>query len=66
MWSAKERTTIARMKQYLERSYNVKVEVEEMEDLLRPDDVDVDFRRILKEAEMKEGCETFETFSTDG
>ena len=52
-----ERTIIARTKQYLENSYSVKVEVEELEDLLGPDDVDVG---------MKEGCETFETFSTDG
>ena len=50
MWSAKERTIIARTKQYLERSYSVKVEVEELEDLLGPDDVDVDLRRLLKEA----------------
>ena len=50
MWSAKERTIIARTKQLLERSYGVKVEVEELEDLLGPEDVDVDFRRILKEA----------------
>ena len=65
MWSAKERTIIANTKQYLERSYSLEVEVEELEDLLGPDDVDVDFRRILKEA-SKRGCEIFETFSTDG
>ena len=44
MWSAKERTIIARPKQYLEENYSVKVEVEELEDLLGPDDVDVDVR----------------------
>ena len=54
MWSAKERTIIARTKQYMEESHSVKVEVEELED---QDDVDVDFRRILKKAR---GCETFE------
>ena len=43
-WSAKERTLIARTKQFLERSHSVKVQVEEFEDLLGPDDVDVDFR----------------------
>ena len=47
VWNARERTIIARTKQYLEGSYRVKVEVEELEDLLGPDDVDVDFRRIL-------------------
>ena len=60
MWS------IARTKQNLERSYSVKMEVEELEDLLGPDDVDVDFRRILKEARDERGCEIFETVSTDG
>ena len=48
------------------KSYSAKVEVEELEDLLGPDDADVDFRRILKEARDERGCETFETFSTDG
>ena len=57
---------IARTKQFLERSYIVKVELEELEDLLVPEDVDVDFRRILKEASDERGCEIFETFSTDG
>ena len=66
MWSAKERTIIARTKQFLERSYSEKVEVEELEDLLGPDDVDVAFRRILKEANDERGFEIFETFSTDG
>ena len=65
MWSAKERMILARTNQYLERSYSVQMEVEELEDLLGPDDVDVDFRRILKEARDERGCESFETFSTD-
>ena len=65
MWSARERTIIARTKKYLEESYSVKVEVEELEDLLGLDDADVDFRRILKEARDEKGCATFETFSTD-
>ena len=66
MWSAKERTIIARTKQYLEESYSVKVEAEELEELLGPDDVDVDARRILKEARDAKGCATSETFSSDG
>ena len=44
----------------------MKVDVEDFEDLLGPDDVDVDFRRILEEARDEKGCATFETFSTDG
>ena len=61
-WSAKERTIIARTKLVLERSFSVTVE----EDLLGPDDVDVAFRRILKEARNERGYDVFETFSTDG
>ena len=66
MWSARERTIIARVKQYLEESYSVKVEIEEKEDLLGRDDADVDSSRILKEARDDTGCATFETFSTEG
>ena len=66
MWSARERTIIARTKQYLEDSHGIKVEVEELETLLGPDDLDLDFRRILEEARDEKGCGIFETFSTDG
>ena len=45
-WSARDRTVIARTKQYLEENKSFKVEVEELESLLGPDDSDVDFRRI--------------------
>ena len=38
-------------KQYLEESKSVKVEVEELEPLLGPDDSDVDFRRIWEEGD---------------
>ena len=44
----------------------MKVEIEEFESLLGPDDVDVDFRRILEKARDEKGCAIFETFSTDG
>ena len=44
----------------------MKVEVEELEDLLGPEDVDVDFRRIMKEARYGRGRDIFETFSSDG
>ena len=64
MWSARERTIIARTKQYLEVSYSATVEVGELEHLLGHDDVDVDFRRLLKEARDERGGEIFETFST--
>ena len=60
-WSARERT-----KQYLEEGYSVKVEVEELEDLLGPEDVDVDFGRIMREARDERGRNIFKTFSSDG
>ena len=50
IWSACDRTVIARTKQHLEESKSLKAEVEELESLLGPDDSDVDFRRILEEA----------------
>ena len=43
----------------------MKVRVEELEGLLGPEDVDVDFRRILKEARDERGRMIFETFSSD-
>ena len=51
--------------QCLERSFSVKVRVEELEGLLGPEDVDVDFKRILKEARNERGRNVFETFSSD-
>ena len=64
-WNARERTIIARMKQHSERSFSVKVRVEELEGLLGAEDVDVDFRRILKEARDERGRKIFETFSSN-
>ena len=43
----------------LGRSCTVEVEVEELEDQLAPDDVDVDFRRILEESRDEKGCAIF-------
>ena len=64
--NARERTIIARTKQYLERSFSVKVQVEEvLEALLGPEDVDVDLRRILKEGRDEQGRRIFETFGSD-
>ena len=66
MWSARDRTINAKTKQYLEERKSLKVNIEELESLLGPDDTDVDFRRILEEARDKKGCAVFETFSSDG
>ena len=63
-WNARERTIIARIKQYLEKSFSVKVQFEASEDLLGPDDMEVDLRRILKEARDDRGRNIFETFGS--
>ena len=55
MWSAKDNTIIAKTKQHLEESKSLKVEIEELESLLGPEDSDVDFRRISEEARDKKG-----------
>ena len=47
------------------RSCNVKVRVEELEGLLGAEDVDVNFRRILKEARDERERKIFETFSSN-
>ena len=66
MWSARDRTIIAKTNQYLEESKSLKVEIEELESLLGLGDTDVDFRRILEEARDGKGCATCETFSSEG
>ena len=66
MWSARDRAVIGNTKQYLENSESFKVEIEELEFLLGPDETDVEFRRILEEARDKKGFAIVETFSTDG
>ena len=65
-WSARERTIIASTKKFLETSYSVKVVVEELEELLGPEDVDLDSRRILKEERDDRGRNIFGTFSSGG
>ena len=64
-WNARERTIFARTKHFLERSHSVKVRVEELKGFLGPEDVDVDFRRILKEARDERGRNIFETVSSN-
>ena len=59
-WNAREGTIIARTKHFLERSHSVKVQIEALEDLLGPEDVDVDFRRIMKEARDERGRKILE------
>ena len=66
LWSARDRTVIAKTKQYLEEIKSLKVGTGELESLLGPDDTEVDSRRILEEARDEKGCAIFETFSTHG
>ena len=54
-WNARERPVIARTIQFLERSCSVKVRTEELEGFLGPEGVDVEFRRILREARDERG-----------
>ena len=51
IWNARDRTVNEKTKHYLEESDSMKVEVEELESLLGPEDSEVDFRRILEEGE---------------
>ena len=44
----------------------MKVEIEELESLLGPEDLDVDFSTIIEEARDKKGCAMLETFSSEG
>ena len=55
MCSARDRTITAKTKQYLEESKSLKVEIEELDSLLGPDDTEVDFRRSLEEARGENG-----------
>ena len=53
-WTARDRVVIARMEQYLDKSDSLKVEVEEVELVLGPEDSEVDLRYILMNARRKE------------
>ena len=64
-WTARERTIIARTKQFLERSRSVKMQVEALEALLGPKVVDVVLTRIVKEARDEKGRKIFETSSSN-
>ena len=63
-WTARDRTVIARMEQYLNKNDNMKVEIEELEFLLGPEDPEVHLRHILRYARKKKGGRIFEVFSS--
>ena len=58
-WTARDRTNVAKMEQYLNESDTMKVEVGELELLLGPEDSEVDLRYTLMYARRKKrdaGC----------
>ena len=57
-WTAKEKAVVPRLEQYLKRTNNIKVEIEELEHLFGPEDPEVDLRRIVMEA-RKFNCQRF-------
>ena len=49
-WSAREATVIARMEHYLDKNDCLKMEIEELELLMGPEDSEVNMRYILRHA----------------
>ena len=54
-WTARDRTVIARMEQYLNENDNARVEIEELESLLGPEHSEMDFRQFLRYARRQQG-----------
>ena len=61
-WNARDRTVIARMEQYLTENDSIKVEIEELELLLGPEDSEVNLRHILRYA-RKKGATSSKSFA---
>ena len=62
-WSARERTVIAKMESYLDKSDELRVEFREY--LVCPEDSEVNLMYILTKASRR-GSRVFEIFSTSG
>ena len=54
-WNACDRTVIAKMEQYLNDSDCMKLEIEELELLLGPEDSEVNLRHTLRNASRRDG-----------
>ena len=65
-WTARHRVVTSRMEQYLDRSESMKVEIEELELLLGPEDSEIDLRYILTNARKNKGRRIFAIFSSQG
>ena len=63
-WTARDRTVIARVEQYLNENDNMRVEIEELESLLVSEDSEVDLRQILRYARRKKGGRICDIFSS--
>ena len=53
-WSARERTVIARVEDYLNKSDCLKLEIDELELLMGPEDSEVVLEEDLEECEQEE------------
>ena len=65
-WTARDRMVTARMEEYLNENDNMRVDIEELEFLLDPEDSEVDLRQILGFAWWSGGGRIFEIFSSKG
>ena len=65
-WTARDRTTVAKMEQYLNESDNMKVEIGELELLLGPEDSEVDLVKKLMNANRKKGTQDVQIFGSQG
>ena len=61
-----EQRFIERLEQYLNENDNMMVEIEELELLLGPEDLEVDVRQISRYARRKKGRRIFEIFTSKG
>ena len=62
-WNARDRTVIAKLEKYLNESDCLKLEIEELELLLGPEDSEVHLRHILRNGSRR-GGRIFEIFSS--
>ena len=65
-WTARDRTFIERMEQWLNGNDNMRVEIEELEFLLGPEDSEVDLKHILRSARRNKCGRIYEIFSSKG
>ena len=63
IWSDRERTVIARMENYLDKSDDMKLEIEVLELLMGPEDSELNLMSFLTHA-RRNGSRILEIFST--